>query len=93
MIPIAIFSTDREAAPGPARAALGTSVALEQLSRLSGAASQRSDAIFRSMDFTGSKGAGAGRAEPFLATDAGNAALQKALSAGIDWMKSLGSKP
>jgi len=93
MIPIAIFSTDREAAPGPARATLGTRAALEQLSRLSGAASQRSDAIFRSMELGHSSGAGNGQAEPFLATDAGNAALQKVLGAGVDWLKGLGSKP
>jgi len=92
MIPIAVFSTDREVPPGPARPALGTNAALEQLSRLSGAASQRSDAIFRSMEFPDSSH-GAGKPEPFLATDAGNAALQKMLNAGVDWLKKLGSTP
>jgi|GEM_PF-2234627 len=63
----------------------GTGEALAQLTRLSAAASQQSDAIFRSMQI-GSP-AGAHSAPSFLATDAGNAALTELLGTGLGWLQ------
>jgi hypothetical protein len=85
MIPIAIFSTDREAPAAASSVLAGTGAAVAQLARLSGAASVRSDAILRAMDVS-SAGAGnraGASATPYLATDEGNAALQKLLNAGL----------
>src|ERR1700688_3588965 len=63
----------------------GRGEALAQLTRLSAAASQQSDAIFRSMQIGST--AGAHSAPPFLATAAGNAALTELLRAGLGWLQ------
>jgi len=63
----------------------GRGEALAQLTRLSAAASQQSDAIFRSMQIGST--AGAHSAPPFLATAAGNAALTELLGAGLGWLQ------
>ena len=58
--------------------------AIGQLGRLSGAASQRGDMIFRSLQVAND---GQTAKTPFLGTDAGNAALQGFLSAGLHWLQ------
>jgi len=58
--------------------------AIAQLGRLSGAASQRGDMIFRSLQVPS---AGPAAPTPFLATYAGNAALQGFLTAGLGWLQ------
>ncbi len=65
----------------------GTGEALAQLTRLSAAASQQSDAIFRSMQIGNQAGAHAASSPPFLATDAGNAALTELLGTGLGWLQ------
>ena len=63
----------------------GRGEALAQLTRLSAAASQQSDAIFRSMQI--GNPAEAHSAPPFLATEAGNAALTEFLGKGLGWLQ------
>jgi hypothetical protein len=84
-----MHSTPVFLANGAARAGTaglsGRGEALAQLTRLSAAASQQSDAIFRSMQI--GNAAGAHSAPPFLATEAGNAALTELLGAGLGWLQ------
>jgi hypothetical protein len=84
-----MHSTPVFLANGAARAGTaglsGRGEALAQLNRLSAAASQQSDAIFRSMQI--GNAAGAHSAPPFLATKAGNAALTELLGAGLGWLQ------
>jgi hypothetical protein len=69
--------------PSPALAP--TRAALAHFGDLSAAASARSDAIVRSLQGELASPPGAGPA-PFLATDAGNRALQTTLNAGLAWL-------
>ena|ERR1700676_2366801 len=84
-----MHSTPVFLANGAARAGTaglsGRDEALAQLTRLSAAASQQSDAIFRSVQI-GSP-AGANSAPPFLATEAGSAALTELLGTGLGWLQ------
>jgi len=68
----------------PSPALVPTRTALAHFGDLSAAASARSDAIVRSLQ--GDFASPAAGPAPFLATDAGNRALQTTLDAGLAWL-------